>query len=379
MAKGKNGCNKIAAASPAAAAAVAVQEPSEEELEEERRRQAKRDEKARAEEQKAANDIWWREQKAREQAKQQRQTQKQQKKQDQEWEKILERGTQEGILKSYDGGDGHWYVSLGKNVYKAVQTEFFCIHCSSELNWCSLESHLQGARHQKCMANGTSAAASSAPSSCSTATPSSSVASLAPQGNLKLEDWQELNPDGTVQCTLCNRRCDGVHEYTDAHDSRLKWHQSRQQNAGYPAPAQPWLAWVPTDWGECELKCLLCNKGVSDVEGKLTDSYMGLHGAASAHNQKDHSRKMQNLSDYLADMKAVKDTYHPPQVPMPTPWPAEVAVHVGLWQPPQVPEGWEAIWSEEHEDWYYHSECEGVTQWEMPTADASRPTDVDEC
>eukprot|EP00931_Biecheleriopsis_adriatica_P103524 TRINITY_DN7834_c0_g1_i1.p1 TRINITY_DN7834_c0_g1~~TRINITY_DN7834_c0_g1_i1.p1 ORF type:complete len:418 (+),score=111.60 TRINITY_DN7834_c0_g1_i1:72-1256(+) len=394
MVRGR-GLNKI----PKAQAAPQVEqtpELTEEELQEERRRQAKRDEKAREEERKAAEEARRREERQRADARWEREKQKKQSKEDKEWQAVLHSAREQGVLEAEQWRDGEWYVDLGRSTYKLVQDHYFCPHCGEnglELSWANLESHIKGERHRRSMerrehhdAPFPKAMPVTTPTPSSMPAASSSTSQPVAQ---HLESWQTRDADGNIMCNLCKKPCDGKHEFSANHLGRLKWHEFQKVNAPFPAPSQPWLAWVPSEWNpdERELRCLLCKgKGVTDLEGKLTSSYKGTHGALSPENQKDHMRKMERLDEYMKDASywsnilAERRKYHP------EPQAAETATRPpALPEAPKVPEGWKAWWSEEYEGFYYHNESTGVTQWETPTESAAPADpahdfpDIEEC
>jgi len=128
-----------------------------------------------------------------------------------------------------------------------------------------------------------------------------------------------LDSTGHYRCKACNKMCDGIHENTAEHHKRLAnylWNLE-EETREYPAPSQTWLAWVADpDFDDRRfLKCLLCKKWVQDFELDSLDTrgYTGHHGDRGAGNQKDHAKKLNNLSFYVEAIKAEKDLHHPPE------------------------------------------------------------------
>lgn len=141
---------------------------------------------------------------------------------------------------------------------------------------------------------------------------------VAPDPEAPLEDWQERTANGIV-CIPCNRCCNGIHESSAGHKSRLVYWlwRRRSQDTEYPPPTQPWLAWVceTPDGGGKYLRCLLCDKWVQDFDHSNGDfntaEYSGNHGNLGRGNQKDHGRKLENFSWYQADIEQQRAKYHP--------------------------------------------------------------------
>lgn len=92
---------------------------------------------------------------------------------------------------------------------------------------------------------------------------------------------------------------------------------------GYPAPRQPWLAFVPeASWGSGKwLKCLLCDRWASDFDQRSgqtdTTNYRGLHGDLSEGNQKDHAKKVANWPVWACAVQTKRDKYHPARSTVP--------------------------------------------------------------
>ena len=80
-----------------------------------------------------------------------------------------------------------------------------------------------------------------------------------------LEDWQEIQSDGSVKCRACSKYADDVHCASEGHVTKLASWRTRRE--GYPAPRQLYLAYMPWDKNESSnraLKCLLCDKWAID-------------------------------------------------------------------------------------------------------------------
>merc|ERR1712039_27872 len=71
----------------------------------------------------------------------------------------------------------------------------------------------------------------------------------------------------------------------------------------YPAPRQEWLAWVqdPEIGTKYALRCLMCRKWVTDLEGTTTDGYVGNHGDVGPENSVEHKKYINNLEWYKKD------------------------------------------------------------------------------
>lgn len=219
-----------------------------------------------------------------------------------------------------------------------------------------------------------------------------------------MESWQEMHDDGYIRCLACNKCCDGTHEYTSGHESRLKaFLQSSAKESSthaYATPDQPWLAWVPCEsWGnERWLKCLMCNKWVQDHEGSSTANYVGAHGSLGSGNQKDHKKKVENLDAYMRDVtywgeiQSERQKWHPqpncrevpasrtarPQAsadgfqsvgatPAANSSTSSAGGAAARPRPPDLPIGWYSQWSEEHHRYYFHDGAQ-LSCWDPPSS-----------
>ncbi|CAE8639900.1 unnamed protein product [Polarella glacialis] len=127
-----------------------------------------------------------------------------------------------------------------------------------------------------------------------------------------LMDWQE-HADGFIRCKPCNKRCDGVHEDTPEHKRKLDYFLETLKSVG-STPSQPFLVRIAdASFGKgLFLKCLLCNKWVSESVADCTDEYNGMHGSSGPKNTKEHAQKLRNLdSSRLEQMRAQKRKWHP--------------------------------------------------------------------
>lgn len=284
------------------------------------KKKEERQKKADAAKKKEENDRWWREQKEREWKKEERKTQQVAKKDEKALTAVINRAFKEGVIEAQEHTDGLWYIEVAKNTWKEVQHAYWCPHCEASCNESNLQSHLEGQNHMKKMAWATggvvTGAAPSAPSRSPAAAAPVSYAYAGGGGNGKLERWQELRPDGMINCLACSRVCDGNHELTADHHKRVQNYLGLLDLADkdYPAPPQPWLAYLEDpSFGEGKfLKCLLCAKWVNDWTDASTAGYIGNHGDKGALNQKDHAKKLNNLEYYLKDLATEKAKWHKP-------------------------------------------------------------------
>mmetsp|Transcript_18881 Transcript_18881/g.29789 ORF Transcript_18881/g.29789 Transcript_18881/m.29789 type:complete len:684 (-) Transcript_18881:55-2106(-) len=113
-----------------------------------------------------------------------------------------------------------------------------------------------------------------------------------------VEDWQERDGDGNIRCKPCGKICDGHHELSDAHLSKIEWWRYQQgvKKIGYEPPELMHLAYVPTNAsnpdGNRQLRCLLCQKWVGD-----DTSHTGTHENPTG--SKEHVKNLRNcLPDY---------------------------------------------------------------------------------
>ena len=88
-----------------------------------------------------------------------------------------------------------------------------------------------------------------------------------------LEDWQEMQSDGFIKCRACSKYADVMHCATESHVTKLASWRTRRE--GYAAPRLLYLAYVPCDKNDTSnlaLKCLLCNKWVTDETAHSDDA-----------------------------------------------------------------------------------------------------------
>lgn len=315
---------------------------TEEEQAAEVKKREERDNKAQAAKKKEEEDRRWREWKEQEQKAQSLKAQRNSKKEDKEMQELIKRAKEEGVMEAVEyEEDGCWYVEVTKDTWKMVEFPWWCKHCEASLNLAVLGAHLGGERHRKSLAWATCPTA--APSKATTSTAGGDVAHIVAAGtvcgvntesaasgaataasatgqewNGTPEPWQEVVAhSGYYRCIPCNKMCDGVHENTDEHKKRVADYVYRLGVEGkeYPAPVQPWLAWVSdsSTGGWRYLKCLLCKKWVQDLGSELTVGYVGNHGGKGPANQKDHAKRLANLEYYLADLMVEKGQWHPPE------------------------------------------------------------------
>jgi len=315
-----------ATAVAACLAAGWAEELTPEELEHEQKRQREREVKAKQEEQKAREAKACHERQAAEAKREQVNATRQTAKNDRAWQQTKEQALAAGVLEAAEYGEGCWYVQVGKDTWKDAQDAFWCPCCDAWLNTSNLASHLGGERHRKAsQSQEQSSASSSGPYS---APPTVTTLCTLSAGSSGLEFWQARDEAGNIKCLACNKYCDDKHEWSEAHISRVNFWQETL-TAVYPAPEEPWLAWVVEEkFGKHRwLKCLMCNKFVQDCEGTSTVGYEGHHSRLSESNQKDHKKKMESLEEYRRDkhywqaMLEERRKWHPETeaVPLPPP------------------------------------------------------------
>lgn len=382
-----------AAPSAAIPAATWTDTLTEAEQELEQKKRQEREKKAQAAKKKEEDDRWWREKKEAENKRAQVQEKKQEKKNNKQWVEELQRAKAEGVLEALEYDDGLWYVEIAKDTWKQVDTQYFCKYCEASLNEHTVGSHLSGERHRKALAYAgvpcSAVPAPAAPPAVGSASPATPAPGPSPSAAWSATPatvdprWQELDPaTGNIKCMPCGRVCDGNHELTETHQTRLKAWLSRL-SPEYTAPPQDWLAWVECDqWGgpgERYLKCLLCNKFVQDLEGYNTVGYNGTHGNLSNQNQKDHHKKVSQIDAWRADpaywgpIKAERERWHPrakAQSAAPAPLSPSAAAASTRPPIPSVPDGWRATWSEKDGKYYYDNLSSGAVQWQLPAAPA---------
>jgi len=183
-----------------------------------------------------------------------------------------------------------------------------------------------------------------------------------------LERWQEMGADGHIRCIPCKKYCDGTHEQTKDHATRV-WDYLATLDCEYEEPEEQWLAWVKSDDAGYEeglyLKCLLCDKWVTDLSGTDSKGYNGQHSQRNDACTKQHKKRMYYLDDqvFVRQMLAERSKWHPSKIQVGTGASAKKR-HA----PPELPRGWFAEWSEEHEDYFFYSSSHA--QWEVPTTAA---------
>eukprot|EP00429_Kryptoperidinium_foliaceum_P036619 CAMPEP_0176175238 /NCGR_PEP_ID=MMETSP0120_2-20121206/89775_1 /TAXON_ID=160619 /ORGANISM="Kryptoperidinium foliaceum, Strain CCMP 1326" /LENGTH=488 /DNA_ID=CAMNT_0017513283 /DNA_START=53 /DNA_END=1517 /DNA_ORIENTATION=- len=267
--------------------------------------------------------------------KQKSKEERKQRQEDNKWQsevaKAKARAEKEGILEAWEYDDGTFWVELGGGLWKECKGSFFCTHCEKHLNDCTLQSHMESEAHRKKLAWQQGASAPGAAPACPPATPSApprpsgTPQQAAPPGQPRrpgqLPEWQQMRPDGLIQCLPCSKVYDECHGATRDHESRLEYwlHQKDLERKGYPAPAQPHLAWVPSDeqdpTSERWLKCLLCGKYVQDET-----SHAGTH--ANPIGSKDHVKNLRNCSPndawYRDNVTKLRLKWHPSTVVAPS-------------------------------------------------------------
>jgi len=390
---------------------------------EERRRKAIESQKNRA---------WENEkQKAREKEndKRTREKDREDRKWDQQLNQVKARALREGVIEAQEHMDGSWYVQVSRDTWKEVQGQYFCTHCEKHLNDTTLGSHIDGKDHLKKVAwqgpttcpmvppTQTMAAAAAAPPPQTAAAwpgapPSqqtaekwagAAAAGVVYSPGSPLEPWQELLPDGwQMRCILCDKVIDASHLASADHVARLQALQDRQNvlQSGYPAPALPYLAYVPADpaapAGERWMRCLLCQKWVQDEY-----SHSGTHMVPDG--SKEHRKNLLNYPPndpwYQEKVTREKLKYHPAdaaavppvlQAATPAPWAACVPTPaVASWTtnaaaastpyptnptvpqpaaPPELPQNWHrATDPNSGRHYYYHGETNEV-RWDPPAA-----------
>jgi hypothetical protein len=279
-----------------------------------------------------------------------------------------------GILEARQHADGVWYVALGSGLWKEVDHHFWCRHCEAGMSEAAIASHLVGQRHCKRLAANPKShvLAPDLPGPCTLAVCGDNCG-VSPTC---LETWQELLSDGEVRCILCNKCCNGVHETTPEHAKKVFAYLATLEG-DYKEPDEPWLSWLPCkEWGEgLFLKCLLCDKWIQDLVGTDPRGYDGHHGSLSSKNQKGHSKKIQNLDESMRD----KGFWAAMRAPVAVK-PLSIESPLTAQQPPapKLPEGWQATWSEEHDDYYFHSDMH-ESQWELPIDPAAETSAGSSC
>lgn len=342
--------------------------------------------------------------------------------------------------------DGNWYVELASNTWKLVTGPLYCRLCDMEVD--DEQDHAGSAVHRIKVARKDEARlalSASLPQSvlpravprlpqapdllatptCQSSAPPHRLAPLpqpatAPQETAlpfceaQLRDWEELTPDGFRRCKACDKYLDGKHEEQAGHKERVtRWMQYRiTQISGFPAPQEPWLAWVPDESrsGDRQLKCLLCQKW-ADAQYPASHSLSQPAPATSWHHSgspeapagsKDHQKKLRCYEwQDLGPIKEERSRYHPegaeglagaaPVSPAAAgqvgsasallpPWKAALDsegrtyyynyhTREARWQMPvmnPLPAGWEFAFDPEQNQVYYYHVATGKCQWKHP-------------
>lgn len=295
----------------------------------------------------------------------QKQAQLREAQKDKAWEQEKLRAQEQGVLEAHEWPDGQWYVEVSKGVWKEMGHKFYCIHCDAGMNDAAVSSHIKGERHRKRLAAKGYEATTNV-----TLPPKSSAAA-----------WLAAASPPTYWAP-----CSGPQPA--AVDSNGDGERIHEDGYVYIPPEEEWLAWVcdpDFDAKGLYLKCLLCNKWITDLPGTDPRGYDGLHGRLSSKNQKDHKRKLENLPHYKQDhtfwnsMLAERTKWHVPSkiVIDTSPLDKVEALESGQSRPKlpsvaalELPAGWFAGWCTEQEQYYYWSELH-ESQWELPTVPAS--------
>lgn len=407
-AKGKAKAAAQASTSAATLAAPAgwealLEEMAPEERAREEEKQRQRNEKAQkaAADQKRENErrAWY----EQEQKKQERKKHAEDAKWERQLENVKQKAVKEGsiIIAEWSDETQSFWGKLDNKTWIEAQGPYYCRLCEKNLNDNTLEAHINSELHKKRSGNWASPAAGPAPPPAAKpqqARPSQSSASWSGA----LEDWQEAGPDGSVRCMLCSKLCDGLHETTDGHMSRLEhWrHQQSLQSKGYPEPKEPYLAWVPYDGvsGERGCKCLLCGKWCNDEW-----SHSGTR--ENPQGSKEHQKNLRNYGPgdawWQTRVAAERLKWHPKQATKfnatPAPWANNAldSVPAGATCPPcvssgygssgqprvavssanasapasvarELPAGWTAVQGDAGNTYYYHADSK-IAQWSFPS------------
>lgn len=333
----------------------------------------------------------------------------------------------DGIVEAREWGNGKWYVESRSGAWKEIDHRFWCELCEAGMGEAALSAHLDGQRHRKSLAardhaanarDASLGASGSAPVTGDRAREQAAgardagpaAARPAPAAGDRadpVEKWQAMEADGRLRCLACNKYSDSTHEATEEHARRVASYVAKLEEPEYQyyEPDVLWLAWVPCpEWGKgFYLKCLLCDKWITDLEGTDPRGYDGQHGPLSDKNQKAHGKKMSKLEELMQDtqawnaMLAERARWHqsvefansPARTCMPctvavpsrattcTPCKPAAPSRATTCAPrkaaaPELPKGWQEAWSSYHECQYFFSEF-GDSQWDRPTAPARPP------
>lgn len=312
-------------------------------------RQRKAEEAAR--QQRWANEK--REQWERQEAKQTRQKDRETRQWEVQLSKAKQRAFAEGVKEAEDWGDGVWWVKLDCGNWKEAKGQYYCTICDKHLQDSSLEAHIDSDDHKKRVAWGKPPSQPPHDTGMPKASFPGAAASQAPQEPAappRVEEWQQLQSDGSMRCIPCGKVIDPAHVETMDHKNRLeRWREQRQlETSGYPAPREPYLAWVGSkDDPQAErwLKCLLCNKFVND---ETSHSDTG--------GSKEHQKNLRNYGPgdawYKENVTKIRNIWHPqpvrhivpaqPAAPTRAPWAKAAAPTMAPWaesasQAPQTP------------------------------------------
>jgi hypothetical protein len=175
------------------------------------------------------------------------------------------------------------------------------------------KAHVESDKHMK---NASYAGCEAASSSASRTTPPKVFGK---EARAPVEKWQENLQDGFLQCIPCGKVIDDYHLATEDHQNRLGFWEHRQQlqAGGYPAPALPYLAWVPSDPSDPKSerweKCLLCRKWVQDTAHSGTREQALRGDSIPASNGHIHNLKAWGPGNqwYETNVVQMRLTYHP--------------------------------------------------------------------
>jgi len=236
----------------------------------------------------------------------------QEKKEEAQLAMVVAKAKEEGVVEaSLQDSEGTWWAKVGPDKWQVAKQDYLCTACDKHLNKWTLETHLRSEGHSKKFLASpplppppTPLSQTGAPSPEVT-TPCSSPPPCGAATSNGLPIWQNV-VDGVLRCIPCTKQIDDWHLASSTHDSRLtywleQWHLEK---SGWPAPPEPYYAWVPAKDGQGRVRmCLLCKKsGSIGTEGYDTAE----HALA-----KLHSSRLLAYSDYAAGICQIKEKYHP--------------------------------------------------------------------
>lgn len=220
---------------------------------------------------------------------------------------------EEGIVKAQQNDEGTWCVETATGPEPALN-QYFCTYCCKHLNKLVLVDHMANDLHKKKRIDTIGPACAFV--SATSADPLVTLAAVQTiVGGPTLEEWQEPSEWGP-RCKPCSLKyINASHLATKDHTSRLEsWlEQTELKKQGYPAPPEPYFAYVPSDDGWKVKMCLLCSK-----PGKIgTEVWDGGHSIAQLHNT-----RLSQYGCYANDIVKVKLRFHPVLARVHTPTPA---------------------------------------------------------